>query len=156
LIKLEINGVQHEADVDKNMPLLWVLRDALGLVGTKYGCGTGVCGTCTVLLDGAPVRSCLIKARDVTGTITTIEGSNTQYPLRAVQDAWIEHQVAQCGYCQPGQIMSAVGLLARNASPTDEDIDQALTGNLCRCGTYLRIRAAVRAAADQLRREAIE
>lgn len=156
MIKLEINGVQHEADVDKNMPLLWVLRDALGLVGTKYGCGTGVCGTCTVLLDGAPVRSCLIKARDVTGTITTIEGSNTQYPLRAVQDAWIEHQVAQCGYCQPGQIMSAVGLLARNASPTDEDIDQALTGNLCRCGTYLRIRAAVRAAADQLRREAIE
>ena len=156
MIKLEINGVQHEADVDKNMPLLWVLRDALGLVGTKYGCGTGVCGTCTVLLDGAPVRSCLIKARDVTGTITTIEGSNTQYPLRAVQDAWIEHQVAQCGYCQPGQIMSAVGLLARNASPTDEDIDQALTGNLFRCGTYLRIRAAVRAAADQLRREAIE
>lgn len=138
------------------MPLLWVLRDALGLVGTKYGCGTGVCGTCTVLLDGAPVRSCLIKARDVTGTITTIEGSNTQYPLRAVQDAWIEHQVAQCGYCQPGQIMSAVGLLARNASPTDEDIDQALTGNLCRCGTYLRIRVAVRSAADQLRREAIE
>lgn len=147
MIKLEINGVQHEADVDKNMPLLWVLRDALGLVGTKYGCGTGVCGTCTVLLDGAPVRSCLIKARDVTGTITTIEGSNTQYPLRAVQDAWIEHQVAQCGYCQPGQIMTAVALLERSPNPTDAEIDEAMSGNLCRCGTYLRIREAIHRAA---------
>ncbi len=151
MISLEINGSRHEADVDQDMPLLWVLRDSLGLVGTKYGCGTGVCGACTVLLDGAPIRSCLIKARDVTGAITTIEGLSVEHPQRAVQDAWIEHQVAQCGYCQPGQIMSALGLLSMNSSPTDEDIDKALAGNLCRCGTYLRIRSAVRAAADRLR-----
>lgn len=151
MIRLEINGSAYEADVDENMPLLWLLRDEFGLVGTKYGCGTGNCGACTLLIDGSPARSCVTRAGDVRGRVTTIEGIGSPDSPHLVQEAWIEHQVAQCGYCQPGQLMSAVSLLASNPSPSDEEIDRALSGNLCRCGTYPRIRAAVRSAAERLR-----
>lgn len=132
------------------MPLLWVLRDELNLPGTKFGCGMALCGACTVQVDGAPVRACVTPVGRVTGAVTTIEGLGTPAALHAVQAAWIEHQVAQCGYCQSGQIMSAAALLQRNKAPTDADIDTALSGNLCRCGAYPRIRAAVHAAARHL------
>ncbi len=147
---LTINGVVHRVDVDDEMPLLWVLRDELGLTGTKYGCGIGVCGACAVLVNGLAIRSCAVRAADVRGEVTTIEGLGTPEALHVVQDAWIEHQVAQCGYCQSGQIVAAVALLARNPSPTDAEIDVAMSANLCRCGTYERIRAAVRTAARRL------
>jgi len=150
-MKLIVNGTAYEADVSGDMPLLWVLRDELGITGPKYGCGIGMCGACTVHIDGSPVRSCALPVAAVDGEVTTIEGLGTPDKLSAVQSAWIEHQVAQCGYCQPGQIMSAAALLAENADPTDADIDRALSGNLCRCGTYPRIRAAVRTAAERLR-----
>jgi isoquinoline 1-oxidoreductase alpha subunit len=150
-MKLIVNGTAYEADVSGDMPLLWVLRDELGITGPKYGCGIGMCGACTVHVDGSPVRSCALPVAAVDGEVTTIEGLGTPDSLSAVQSAWIEHQVAQCGYCQPGQIMSAAALLAENADPTDADIDRALSGNLCRCGTYPRIRAAVRTAAERLR-----
>ncbi|MEE4163430.1 MAG: (2Fe-2S)-binding protein [Woeseiaceae bacterium] len=150
-MKLIVNGTAYEADVSGDMPLLWVLRDELGITGPKYGCGIGMCGACTVHVDGSPVRSCALPVAAVDGEVTTIEGLGTPDSLSAVQSAWIEHQVAQCGYCQPGQIMSAAALLAENAEPTDADIDRALSGNLCRCGTYPRIRAAVRTAAERLR-----
>jgi len=149
-MRLNINGKEHEVnDVEGATPLLWVLRDHLGLVGTKYGCGVAQCGACTVHLNGAPVRSCSIPVSAVVGQrVTTIEGlAGKDGTLNAVQAAWIEHDVAQCGYCQAGQIMSATALLASNPKPTDADIDAAMAGNLCRCGTYIRIRKAIHAAA---------
>ncbi|MDP4993193.1 MAG: (2Fe-2S)-binding protein [Marivita lacus] len=150
-MQLRINGTIHEVDVEDDMPLLWVLRDELGLTGTKYGCGIAQCGACTVHLDGVAVRSCQTWAIDATGAdIRTIEGLGTPAALHAVQAAWLTEQVAQCGYCQSGQIMQAASLLAENPSPTDQDIDDALSGNLCRCGTYPRIRAAVKRAATMM------
>ncbi len=150
MIELTINGTGHRIDVDDEMPLLWVLRDELGLTGSKYGCGIGVCGACCVLINGQAVRSCAVRAGDVRDEVTTIEGLGTPEALHAVQEAWIAHQVAQCGYCQSGQIVAAVALLARNPSPSDAEIDVAMSANLCRCGTYGRIRDAVRAAAGRL------
>lgn len=149
-MKLTVNGKTHEVDVEPQMPLLWVLRDELDLPGTKYGCGMALCGACTVHVDGVPVRSCVTAVSAVSGAVTTIEGLGTPAALNAVQAAWIEHQVAQCGYCQSGQIMSAAALLRNNPAPTDADIDAAMSGNLCRCGTYPRVRAAVHAAALRL------
>lgn len=150
-MQLTVNGVVHEVDVEQDMPLLWVLRDELGITGPKYGCGIAQCGACTVHIDGEAVRACQVAAGDVWGPVTTIEGLGWPEDLHAVQAAWIEHQVAQCGYCQPGQIMQAAALLAENPAPTDADIDAAMSGNLCRCGTYPRIRAAVKTAAAKLR-----
>lgn len=150
-MQLTINGKTHKIDVADDMPLLWVLRDELGINGPKYGCGIAMCGACTVHIDGAPVRSCTLPASAVRGAITTIEGLGTPDALHAVQRAWIDGQVAQCGYCQPGQIMSAAALLANNPNPSDSDIDSAMSGNLCRCGAYPRIRAAIKAAAAALR-----
>ena len=150
MTKLTINGKQHAVDVDPGMPLLWVLRDTLGLTGTKYGCGIAQCGACTVHLNGAPVRSCVTPLSAVGDrAVTTIEGlsQNGEHP---VQQAWLEVDVPQCGYCQPGQIMSAAALLAGNPAPTDADIDKAMAGNICRCGTYQRIRAAIHKAAANL------
>ncbi len=152
-MQLIVNGETHDVDVANDMPLLWVLRDELGIVGPKYGCGIAMCGACTVLVGGAPVRSCSLPAKSVRGEVTTIEGQGSPDYLGALQAAWIENQVAQCGYCQPGQIMSASALLAKKPNPTDEDIDRAMSGNLCRCGTYPRIRAAVHDAAATLREE---
>ena len=151
-MQLTINGTSHEVDVEDDMPLLWVLRDELGLTGTKYGCGVAQCGACTVQMDGVAVRSCQVAAASADGAdITTIEGLATPDSLHAVQEAWIEHQVAQCGYCQSGQIMQAASLLDMNDAPSDEEIDIVMGGNLCRCGTYPRIRAAVHAAAAKIR-----
>ena len=150
-MKISVNGTAHEVDVDDDMPLLWVLRDELGITGPKYGCGIALCGACTVHVDGAAVRSCSITAAQVDGAeITTIEGLGTPDALHVVQAAWIEEQVAQCGYCQSGQIMAAAAFLERNFEPSDDDIDQAMSANLCRCGTYPRIRAAVKKAAARL------
>lgn len=148
LIRLKVNGKKHRLDADPEMPLLWALRDELGLTGTKYGCGIGVCGTCTVLVEGVAARSCTLPLGAVAGDVTTIEGIRSADALHPVQEEWIRHQVAQCGYCQPGLIVTAVSLLAKNASPSDVEIDQALN-NFCRCGTYDRVRRAVRAAADR-------
>jgi isoquinoline 1-oxidoreductase subunit alpha len=148
---LTVNGTAHQVDLPDDVPLLWVLRDALGLTGTNYGCGVAACGACTVQIDGEAARSCQVALADVWGPVTTIEGLGTPAALHAVQAAWVEHQVAQCGYCQSGQIMQAATLLAATPDPTDDDIDTALSGNLCRCGTYPRIRAAVHAAAANLR-----
>jgi aerobic-type carbon monoxide dehydrogenase small subunit (CoxS/CutS family) len=147
--KLTINGKTMEVDVEADTPLLWVLRDTLGMTGTKYGCGMALCGACTVHIDGEPVRSCVTPVSAVTEQqkITTIEGLSTDRS-HPVQKAWIELDVPQCGYCQSGQIMSAAALLAKTAQPTDADIDAAMAGNLCRCGTYQRIRAAIHRAAD--------
>ena len=150
-MKLTVNGKEHEVDVEPDMPLLWVLRDELGITGPKYGCGIAQCGACTVHLDGDAVRSCQVSAEEADGTeVTTIEGLGKPDALHAVQEAWVEHQVAQCGYCQSGQIMQAAALLELNSEPTDEDIDAVMSGNLCRCGTYPRIRAAVQSAAKKL------
>ncbi|MET0661362.1 MAG: (2Fe-2S)-binding protein [Steroidobacteraceae bacterium] len=148
-MKLNVNGRDHDVtELDEATPLLWVLRDALGLKGTKYGCGIAQCGACTVHLNGAPVRSCSLPLTAARGQrITTIEGLATGDALHPLQQAWIEHDVPQCGYCQAGQIMSAAALLQQAPTPTDAQIDQALAGNLCRCGTYLRIRAAIHTAA---------
>ena len=150
-MKLSVNGKEHEVDVEPDMPLLWVLRDELGLTGTKYGCGIAQCGACTVHVDGFSVRSCQLAVGDVDGEITTIEGLGSPEALHAVQEAWEEHQVAQCGYCQSGQIMSAASFLDLNDEPDDAAIDAAMSANLCRCGTYPRIRAAVKTAAKKLR-----
>ena len=150
-MQITVNGTEHNVDVEEDMPLLWVLRDELGITGPKYGCGIAQCGACTVHLDGVAVRSCQLAAGDVDGEITTIEGIGTPGALHAVQAAWVEHQVAQCGYCQSGQIMAAASFLDTNDDPTDEDIDQAMSANLCRCGTYPRIREAVKTAAKNLR-----
>ncbi len=150
-MNLTINGKPVELDADPDMPLLWALRDLAGLTGTKFGCGIAQCGACTVLVDGEPVRSCVTPVGSVSGDITTIEGLAAQDgTLSAVQQAWVEGQVAQCGYCQSGQVLAAKALLEANPSPTDKDIDEAMAGNLCRCGTYPRIRAAVHAAAKKL------
>lgn len=151
-LKLRINGKDVAADVDPNTPLLWVLRDTLGLTGTKFGCGMALCGACTVQADGNPIRSCTTPVSAVVGqAITTIEGlAPSQTKLHALQEAWIEHDVPQCGYCQAGQLMSAAALLAKTPKPTDADIDAALAGHICRCGTYQRIRAAVHSAVDKM------
>ncbi|WP_024537663.1 (2Fe-2S)-binding protein [Comamonas badia] len=149
-MQLTINGQPHTLNIEPEMPLLWVLRDELGITGPKFGCGIGVCGACTVHVDGAAVRSCSLPVGDVKGAVTTIEGLAPAGALHAVQQAWITHQVAQCGYCQPGQIMTAATFLAGHPAPTDADIDAALSANLCRCGTYPRIREAVHAAAKLL------
>jgi len=152
-VELTVNGTRHTLeDVPVDMPLLWVLRDRLGLVGTRFGCGLAQCGACTVHLDGEPIRACSVPASVVTGrAITTIEGlERADGTLHAVQKAWMELDVAQCGYCQSGQIMSAVALLSRQPKPTDADIDAAMAGNVCRCGTYVRIRKAIHAAAATL------
>lgn len=151
-MKLRVNGQDHEIDVEPDMPLLWVLRDELGITGVKYGCGIAQCGACTVHMGGTAVRSCQTAASDVDGEIITIEGLGTPEKLHVVQAAWIEHQVAQCGYCQSGQIMQAASLLSENPDPTDQDIDDAMSGNLCRCGTYPRIRAAIKTAAANLKK----
>ncbi|MEX2594946.1 MAG: (2Fe-2S)-binding protein [Anditalea sp.] len=147
---LNINGKNREVDVDPSTPVLWVLRDHLNMVGTKFGCGVAACGACTVLLEDTAVRSCSIPVSSVeNATITTIEGisENGDHP---VQKAWLEHDVPQCGYCQAGQIMTTVALLKSNPNPSDEEIDTALNGNICRCGTYLRIKAAVKTAAQSI------
>ncbi|MFC3527218.1 (2Fe-2S)-binding protein [Paracoccus mangrovi] len=149
-MELTVNGEKRQVDVVPEMPLLWVLRDELGITGPKYGCGVAQCGACTVHVNGAAVRSCQALIGDLAGAeIVTIEGLGAQ-SLHAVQQAWIEHQVPQCGYCQAGQIMQAAALLDANATPSDDDIDAIMAGNLCRCGTYVRIRAAIHAAADKM------
>lgn len=150
-MQFRINGTVHEVEVEDDMPLLWVLRDVIGLKGTKYGCGIAACGACTVHLDGEAVRSCQTVASDAAGReVTTIEGLGTPEALHPVQAAWVAEQVAQCGYCQSGQIMQAAALLAVTPNPTDDEIDAAMGGNLCRCGTYPKIRAAVHAAATKM------
>ncbi len=147
-IEIRINGQVHTLEVEPDMPLLWAIRDIAGLTGTKYACGKALCGSCTVHIDGQPMRSCVVPVSSAAGReVTTIEGvsADGDHP---VQVAWRELNVAQCGYCQSGQIMSAVALLERNPAPSDEDIDQAMSGNICRCGTYTRIRAAIHKAAE--------
>ena len=147
---LRINGQTHQVDLPDDVPLLWVLRDDIGLTGTKFGCGVAECGACTVHIDGEAVRSCQVPLSDVWGEVTTIEGLGTPQAMATIQQAWVDHQVAQCGYCQSGQIMQAAALLAENPAPSDADIDEAMFGNLCRCGTYPRIRAAIHDAAARL------
>ena len=149
-MQLSVNQQTHTLDVEPDMPLLWVLRDELGITGPKFGCGIAQCGACTVHIDGQPVRSCVLPVGSVQGEVTTIDGLGQADRLHIVQQVWIEQQVAQCGYCQPGQIMTAVALLSQNPAPTDADIDASMT-NLCRCGTYPRIRAAVHQAAQKIR-----
>lgn len=146
--KLQINGERLEFEASPDMPLLWALRDKLKLTGTKFGCGIAQCGACTVHIDGNPVRSCVMPVSSVSGAVTTIEGLADGDTLHPLQSAWIEHDVPQCGYCQSGQIMSAAALLSSNPKPSDQDIDDAMAGNYCRCGTYTRIRAAVHTAAS--------
>lgn len=151
--KLIINNVSYEIDVDDNMPLLWFLRDQLEITGTKFGCGSGLCGACTVLIDGVAMRSCIMPMSTlVDKEVVTIEGlsANGEHPL---QKAWIENKVPQCGYCQAGQIMNAAGLLASNKTPSDEEIVTAMSGNICRCGTYQRIKAAIKSASYELAKE---
>jgi isoquinoline 1-oxidoreductase subunit alpha len=149
MISLTINGKAQSVDVAPDTPLLWVLRDTVGLTGTKFGCGAGLCGACTVHLDGEPVRSCQLPVSSAQGKkITTIEGLSADGSHK-VQRAWISEQVPQCGYCQPGQIMAAAALLTKKAKPTDADIDAAMAGNICRCGTYQRVRRAIHVAAGQ-------
>ena len=153
MTRLNINGREHTVDVDPDTPLLWALRDTLGLTGTKFGCGIALCGTCTVLMDGRPIRSCTTPISALEGSrITTIEAATEDGDAvgAAVQAAWIKHDVTQCGYCQSGQIMSATALLKGKKKPTDADIDAAMAGNVCRCGTYVRIRAAIHDAAKTL------
>ena len=149
---LTINGTSHDINLPDDVPLLWVLRDELGLTGTKFGCGVAACGACTVHIDGEAVRSCQIALADVWGDVATIESLGQPDNLSILQQAWVDHQVAQCGYCQSGQIMQAAALLAETPAPTDSDIDAAMQGNLCRCGTYPRIRAAIHDAAAKMQR----
>jgi isoquinoline 1-oxidoreductase alpha subunit len=147
MVRLTVNGKSHDVDVDPNTPLLWVLREQLGLTGTKYGCGIAQCGACTVHINGAAMRSCMVPVSTAVGAkITTIEGLATGKTLHRVQQAWIAHEVPQCGYCQSGMIMAAAALLASKPKPTDADIDAAIT-NICRCGTFQEVRAAIHAAA---------
>jgi isoquinoline 1-oxidoreductase alpha subunit len=146
MIELTVNGRTHRLDIDPSMPLLWAIRDAIGLTGTKYGCGVAACGACTVHVDGMAVRACQLPVGEVRGAVTTIEGLHPT-GAHALQTAWIAQQAPQCGFCQSGQIMQAAALLQENARPSDADIDAAMAGNICRCGTYPRIRAAIRQAA---------
>jgi isoquinoline 1-oxidoreductase subunit alpha len=149
-MKLQVNGTVHELDAEPDMPLLWALRDELNIKGPKFGCGAGLCGACTVIIDGQATRACQTAVGDVKSNIRTIDGLGAPDALHRVQQAWLDEQVVQCGYCQAGQIMNAVALLEANPTPSDKDIDDAMSGNLCRCGTYPRIRAAIkRAAAGQ-------
>jgi len=148
---LTVNGKNHSVDLPDDVPLLWVLRDEIGLTGTKFGCGVAACGACTVHIDGEAIRSCQVAVSDVWGEVTTIEAIGQPDALAIIQQAWIDEQVAQCGYCQSGQIMQAASLLSENPDPSDEDINDAMQGNLCRCGTYPRIRAAVKTAAAKLK-----
>jgi isoquinoline 1-oxidoreductase alpha subunit len=151
MVRLIVNETAHDVDADEDTPLLWVLRDHLALTGTKYGCGMALCGACTVNVDGVAVRSCVLPLKGLAGkSVTTIEGLSKNRS-HAVQRAWIELDVPQCGYCQSGQIMSAVALLRANPNPSDDEIDAALAGNICRCGTYVRIRKAVHLASELLR-----
>jgi isoquinoline 1-oxidoreductase alpha subunit len=151
MAKLNVNGKELQADVDASTPLLWVLRDTLDMTGTKFGCGQALCGACTVHLNGEAVRSCITPVSAAEGKkITTIEAVGEDRVGKAVQAAWIKHDVAQCGYCQSGQVMSATALLKTKRKPSDQDIDQAMAGNICRCGTYQRIRAAIHEAAASL------
>jgi isoquinoline 1-oxidoreductase alpha subunit len=148
MVTLQVNGKAHQVDVTPDTPLLWALRDVLGLTGTKYGCGMALCGACTVHVDGQPTRSCITPVSAVAqAKITTIEGIGEDRVGKAVQAAWVQVGVPQCGYCQPGQIMSATALLKRTAKPTDAEIDTAMSGNICRCGTYTRIRTAIQRVA---------
>jgi isoquinoline 1-oxidoreductase alpha subunit len=147
---LSVNGAPRQVDLPGEVPLLWALRDGLGMTGTKFSCGVAACGACTVLIDGEAVRSCQVPLSDAVGEITTIEGLGQPGALAPLQQAWVRHQVAQCGYCQSGQIMQAAALLAATPNPTDQDIDDAMQGNLCRCGTYPRIRAAIHDAAQMM------
>ncbi|HEY0613514.1 MAG TPA: (2Fe-2S)-binding protein [Candidatus Elarobacter sp.] len=148
MISLTVNGVAHDVDVPADMPLLWVIRDVVGMTGTKFGCGVAQCGACTVHLDGQPVRSCSTAVSQAAGKkITTVEGLSPD-GSHPVQRAWVEHAVPQCGYCQSGQMMSAAALLAKSKTPSDADIDTAMSGNICRCGTYPRIKAAIKRAAE--------
>ena len=149
-MKLTVNCIDHEIDVPPDMPLLWALRDELGITGPKFGCGIAACGACTVHVNGQPIRSCSFPVGAVSGGVSTIEGLGTPDAMHAVQAAWVEHDVPQCGYCQSGQVMSAVALLKDNRNPSDSDIDAAMAGNICRCGTYARIRAAIKSAATRL------
>ena len=149
MVAFTLNGEAHTLDVDPEMPLLWAIRDIIGLTGTKFGCGLAQCGACTVHIDGVPTRSCQTAVGDVKGAITTIEGLSGKVG-KMVQTVWAEFDVPQCGYCQSGQIMSAAALLAETPKPTDQDIDSAMSGNLCRCATYQRIRAAIHEAAHRL------
>lgn len=149
-VSLTVNDRVLTTDAPPDTPLLWVLRDELGLTGTKFGCGVAACGACTVQIDGEAVRSCQVALGDVWGTVTTIEGLGTREAPHPVQAAWVRHQVAQCGYCQSGQMMQAAALLAANPAPTDEEIDDWMNGNLCRCGSYTRIRAAIHDAAREM------
>ena len=152
MISLNVNGTAMRVDVAPDTPILWVLRDALGMTGTKYGCGMALCGACTVHLDGAAIRSCVTPVLAANGKkITTIEAMSASKVGKAIQAAWVKHDVPQCGYCQSGQIMSATALLAGNARPSDADIDAAMSGNVCRCGTYNQIRAATHEAAAHLK-----
>ena len=148
--RITVNGTEHEVDLPGEMPLLWVLRDGLHLTGTKYGCGIAACGACTVQIAGEAVRSCQVALEDVEGPVTTIEGVGSPEALSAVQSAWITHQVAQCGYCQPGQIMQATALLSQSPKAEEPEIREAMAGNLCRCGTYPKILAAILDAQSQL------
>lgn len=150
MINLTVNGRAVSLDADPDMPLLWAVREELQLTGSKFGCGAAQCGACTMHVAGAPVRSCMTPISTVQGPVTTIEGIASDKIGQAVQAAWVEHDVAQCGYCQSGQVMSAVALLKTHKKPTDAQIDEAMAGNLCRCGTYTRIRAAIHAAAAKL------
>ena len=148
MIEFSLNGESVRTDVDPNMPLLWVVRDVFGLTGSKFGCGAGLCGACTMHVDGVAQRTCILPLSAVAGKqVRTIEDLGTADNLHPLQQAWIEHGVPQCGYCQSGQLMSAAALLQQNASPTPEEIDQAMSGNICRCGTYPRIKRAIAAAA---------
>jgi isoquinoline 1-oxidoreductase alpha subunit len=146
--RIAVNGIDRSVDVDGDTPLLWVLRDVLGMTGTKFGCGAALCGACTVHLDGTPIRSCVTPIDSIgTSKITTIEAVGATAVGAKIQKAWLDREVVQCGYCQSGQIMSASALVASNPNPTDSDIDNAMSGNICRCGTYVRIREAIRQAA---------
>jgi isoquinoline 1-oxidoreductase subunit alpha len=147
--KIKVNGTEHQVDVDGDTPLLWVLRDVLGLTGTKFGCGMALCGACTVHRNGAPIRSCVTPVESIgDASITTIEAIGKTTAGESIQKAWLDLEVVQCGYCQSGQIMSAAALLAGNSNPGDADIDTAMSGNICRCGTYVRIRQAIKRAAQ--------
>jgi isoquinoline 1-oxidoreductase alpha subunit len=149
--KIKVNGAEHLVDVDGDTPLLWTLRDILGMTGTKFGCGAAICGACTVHRDGSPIRSCVTTIEEVGGSaITTIEAIGDTPAGKRIQEAWLDLEVVQCGYCQSGQIMSASALLANNPSPTDRDIDDAMAGNICRCGAYVRIRDAIKQAAKNV------